>query len=917
MRVADNVQAIRAQWCDVDVGDADKKYPTIKAAIQGVVALCKQLHIPAPMIVQSGGGIHCYWPFTRDVPAAEARQRMRGFSAAARAMGFKHDPSRTADTASILRPIGTTWRKDGAIPVRLLRDAAPMDPDMFYAQVAEYIPPPANRVVGTQDEDDEWSTGPREYPPSSAVKVAIYCPTMGAVAAAAGNVPEPLWRLALGLVKNCTEGEELAHAWSQGHPAYDREETTNKFARWEVGPPTCEQFAGHSDACTDCPHSDTVRSPIHLGYDIPPAQTTGEAAGDEQPETPSDGLASTPIAAPAVAASAALRRVVAYNRRLPQNVPYWPTKYRWDGQFLSVFTKDPSDPLDPGTWQPFLTRLLYPFMRYPDDEGEMQVRVSALTSTVTNKWRDFDIPAKALADNKALASALGAYEVYGMGEKGTVATRRFFQDIIANMQDMDVETNAYSSFGWQEDAFVIGSTAITKSSIEPVYLSDRVPSDARCDFGVKGTAQDWADLVDHIYNREGAEPYQFMICAGFGAPLISLVRSDLWHGIPIALTGEGGLGKTTTCMVACSMYGSPGKFAISTNELGSTMNALISRVGLMRHLPLVLDEMTGRTTQELQAMLYALSNGKPKERNRPDGTLIDTQLRWDTTTFITGNINITGMLSALDKNRAEATQLRCFEIMIEDGFNDRVFAGINAKDLIEQQLLGNCYGAAGQKYLQYVITNHEAITKQLHKLRSRFCPDGRDMTRERFYFDALATALLGGMIAKKLGLINFDLNGIQKWATAHIKTLRFSRHNNLSTVEDYLAEFLSSLHGRTVVTEKYTDSRTAPIFEVDTREVRNPVARIVREDHKFYVANKYMTEWCSENGIQPKWFKDELDKRNLLVLANGKQDNRVSLFKGTSLPTTQARCVELNYDLLMEHHKAAKLSVVTGKQQTV
>lgn len=889
MRKADNASHVRAQWADLDVdpsGQDSKKYASIREAAEGVRDFCKTLGIPAPMLVQSGVGVHCYWLFDRDVSAEQAQPYMRAFVRAARHNNFKQDTKRAGDLASILRPVGSHHRKGEPLPVRLLRDADPVDPDRFQARLEPYLAddtPPST--------DDEWGTGlQRDYAPSYTAEIVKHCRTLYDVAKVRGNVEEPLWRAMLGLVKYTEEGDSMAHEMSKGHPEYDAAETQNKLDHWTYGPATCEEFSLHSDACQKCKHLGQISSPIHLGY------------REEKQVT----------APPPPKAKPKIQHVNAraYARCLPPSLPFWPAKYRWDGVMLSKFVKDPDDPDSPGSWVPFLDKLLYPFMRFQDDEGEMFLRVSVLISPKHNRWKEFDMPARALSENRAFNTALGTYEVYTMSQKQSIMARQYFQDIISGMQDMGLETEAYKSFGWQGEKFVIGTTALTASSEEPVFLSDRCPVDAHTDFGVSGTTEEWASLVDHIYNRPGAEPYQFLFCAAFGAPLISMASSDLWHGIPIALTGEGGLGKTTTCMAACSMYGQPGKFSISTNELGSTMNALISRVSLMKNLPLVMDEMTGRRTEELQGMLYALSNGKPKERNRPDGTLIETGARWDTTTFITGNMNITAMLSQLDKQRAEATQLRCFEIPLEDSFNARVFEGLNAKEMVENQLLAQNYGAAGREYLQYVIKNNQAVGRHLRKMRARMAPENQDETRERFYLDAIATALVGGAIAKQLGLIDFDLNKIKKWAMDHVKSLRTNRASTLSTVEDYLGAFLNSLHGRTVVTDRFNDARSGPVFEVDTREVKNPIARVTLSDKWFLVSHTHFIEWCSDNNIHAKWFKEELDKRGMLAHSLETARYRASLFKGTSLPSTQTRVVQFDFDALMSTGKASHLKAV-------
>ena len=892
MRKADNAAYVKSQWVDIDVGPG-KPYADRNEAIKALAKACKTIGIPAPMIVKSGVGLHCYWPFDRDVEASVAQPYMQAFANALTASGLKQDASRTADLASVLRTVGSHHRKAEPIEVTLIRDADPINPYKLYSVIEDHLPPVSNSSVL-----DEWGTGPVEYPPSYATKIVKQCGTLQLLSEVRGDVEEPLWRAMLGLLKHCEDGEHLAHEWSDGHPDYNYSETQEKMELWEAGPPTCQQFSNMCEECDTCPFREKIKSPIHLGYDE--LQTHPVIATDAEDEETAEDEEELDIAE---------RKVISYLRKMPHELPFWPKNYRWDGYKLSKFVKSVEED-EPDRWVPFTDKLVYPFIRYPDDEGEMQLRVSVLISGKRKRWKEFDVPAKALADNKATNSALGAYEVYCMGTKGTVMAREFFQDVISGMQTLDIETSAYSNFGWHNGAFVIGTTALTPKGPEPVFLSEKVPEDANADFGMAGSTERWAELIDEIYNRPGAEPYQFMICAGFGAPLVSLANSDLWHGIPIALTGEGGLGKTTTCHVACSMYGAPGRFSISTNELGATMNALISRVGLMRHLPLVMDEMTGRKTEEMQAMLYALSNGKPKERNRPDGSLISVTNRWDTLTFITGNMNITAMLGQLDKHRAEATQLRCFEIPLDDGFNDRVFAGMNAKDMIEKQLLGENYGHAGREYLAYVLKNKDTIAKQLHKLRSKFAPTSRDETRERFYLDCIATALLGGMIAKKLGLISFDLAKIQKWAVEHTKSLRVNRSSNLSTVEDYLGEFLTALHGRTVVTETMGDARSKQRIEIDTKEVREPVARLAHQDRKFFVMNKYFNDWCSKHNIHAKWLKDELDKRGLLLRTQGDVETKISLFKGTTLPSTQQRCLQLDYDMLMSAATGPTLRVV-------
>lgn len=893
-RKANNVAFVRSQWLDIDVGEG-KDYSDRKSAAAALAAVCKDLGIPTPMVVGSGRGFHCYWVFTEDVPAEQARRTHTAFSEALKAKEFKHDSSRTADLASILRPVGTHWRKEGAVAVSLLRDAPPVEYSTFAAAVSEYVVPEAVHI------GDEWSTGPKEYPPSSALQIIKFCPAMAMVANERGNVPEPLWRAMLGIVKHTVEGEALAHKWSAGHPSYDPVETQSKFDNWTAGPTSCSTFAGNCDACAGCKYAEK-KSPIHLGY-------TEDAPPQAKPEVFDE--TATKQAKPAKQ-SAPIINAESYKNKSPTELPFWPEKgYAWDGTSLRKAFKDEDGQT---TWVEFCRTFFYPFLRFQQEDGTWAVRFCALVDPVRRRWREAEIPSAKVAENQALANALAAYEIFSVGKHGKELMKQYMQDMIGRLNNHNIETVTYNGFGWHDGGFVVGDTKITAAGEEPVLLGAQVPPDVKGSFGVAGSAAEWSELINTLYNRKGAEPYQFIICAAFGAPLIKLTASDLWHGIPIALTGDTGLGKTTTCMVACSMYGKAKNMYINTQEQGATMNALIQRVAVARNLPIVLDEITGRTSNDMQGMLFALSNGKPKERLRSDGSSIGSNLRWDTISFVTGNLNITSLLAELDRQKAEATQMRCFEIALPAGFNSRVFAGVNAKELTDT-LLGSQYGVVGREYLQFVMRNEEKIVDKLQRMRHKFLPTTQEETRERFYYDLMVTALMGGAIAKQLGLISFDLNAVREWADNHIRSMRIVRGASTYAPEDYFQEFMASLHGRTVVTKGFRDLRmhkNAQIEFIDERGLRDPIARHAVEDRKFLISAKGFNTWCADHKINATWLRDELDKRAYFVRPAGSSDLTTSLrlFKGTNLAGTQTRVLELNYDLI-DNGAAARPSHLT------
>ncbi len=127
-REAQNAKLLKALFLDLDCGEdkAESKqgYATKSDALKALKAFHKSVALPSPMIVDSGGGIHAYWPFKVAVPAADWKNAAKGLKALCKSCGLLADPVVTADAARILRPVGSHNRKyDYPRRVVLLRDA--------------------------------------------------------------------------------------------------------------------------------------------------------------------------------------------------------------------------------------------------------------------------------------------------------------------------------------------------------------------------------------------------------------------------------------------------------------------------------------------------------------------------------------------------------------------------------------------------------------------------------------------------------------------------------------------------------------------------------------------------------------------------------------------------------------------------
>jgi hypothetical protein len=280
-RKAENVMAVGSFWCDLDVGDDPKKYPSIKIAATHLLQFCHDTGLADPLIVKSGNGLHVYWPMDEDMTPDEWLPAAHLLKQVAKAYGLKADPSRTADIASILRPPGTHHRKAEPKLVRVVQKGVIGTLAAFRAALERQAGTarPASRLSKAASINDDLIAG-QEFPPSSGHKIASECAVMALMRDTRGDVDQPTWYHSIGVLAFTTEGEALCHEWSDGHPSYSPSETSKKVGQaLKYAPTTCVKLAeDQPDLCQTCPHYGRIVSPISLGYEpLVPVPTAWQA----------------------------------------------------------------------------------------------------------------------------------------------------------------------------------------------------------------------------------------------------------------------------------------------------------------------------------------------------------------------------------------------------------------------------------------------------------------------------------------------------------------------------------------------------------------------------------------------------------------------------------------------------------------
>ena len=133
-RTAENAKVMRSFFLDIDCAeDGPKTYADKETGLAAFNAFLSKTGLDKlglPLVVDSGGGYHVYWPLTANVDIATWKPAAENFKRLCKQEGLRIDFSVPADAARVLRVPGTTnWkrvRKYGiTLPVVVWQEPSP------------------------------------------------------------------------------------------------------------------------------------------------------------------------------------------------------------------------------------------------------------------------------------------------------------------------------------------------------------------------------------------------------------------------------------------------------------------------------------------------------------------------------------------------------------------------------------------------------------------------------------------------------------------------------------------------------------------------------------------------------------------------------------------------------------------------
>jgi len=353
-------------------------------------------------------------------------------------------------------------------------------------------------------------------------------------------------------------------------------------------------------------------------------------------------------------------------------------------------------------------------------------------------------------------------------------------------------------------------------------------------------------------------------------------------------------GKSLALYAVNSLIGSPKKLLMCKDD---TANALYKIRGILNNLPCTMDELTTVDDKTLVEMAYALSQGREKramDKNRN----LRTPVMWNGPTFISTNVSLIQKYEAVQTN-SDPLRARTLEIPQ----HDRTFiSGVGGEGRSRGELffdrIDENNGWAFPELVEAISTFGGPLAL-LNAGRKRFATKFNIAfeEQERFYRTGIINAWVMGTLAKKIGLIPFDIDTTIQHILDHVETIRDNAVLSKQDVFDTLGQFLQENNDKLIeVTEEYGSH----IEQVRLPAPEKAVARIkVVYDTKTAVLPG--SQLAVNLAVFKTWLgrtRDSIDRVERELSAAGalvSKRERITMFKGCSNRNPgQAHCLIVN-----------------------
>ena len=872
-RTQNNVESLKSFWVDIDCGEGKSNphektgrpegYETQAKALQALVSFCKKVNLPRPLIVNSGNGVHAYWPLQEEVRKEEWEPVARRLRTLCVDNDFYVD-TKVFEAARVLRPLGTYNFKGDAegVPEKPVCVIGPVIPAMAFESFRDLLGAPqyTEEVKAPKRELSALGKALRDKYSTLFSQIIVRsakgegCAQILDCYQNRATLSEPRWFNVLSIASKCDDAEKAIQKVSEGHPDYDPIKVINK-AKGIKAPHTCLQFEQTNPGlCAGCPHKARgMKSPIQLGSVIKKSKAQEVVAPAATPEAEDIIL----------------------------KIPKLPNPY-FRGDNGGIFKEIRLPPKSEDGEETIKNILVYEHdlfvwkrMNDPNDGDAIVLNLRLPMDGL----RQFTVTNTQLTDQTDLRKRLASHGVV-VSSKLFPEVQEYLLTAVRNLQYKKRVELMRLQFGWvdNDSKFILGDREITADG---TYHSP--PSSTTMDIAkhvhAAGSFEKWKQVFN-LYGEEGHEPHAFAAFTAFGAPLLKFMGQN--GGIINVIHPDSGTGKTTVLHMCNSVYGNPeGLCAV----FADTLNAKLMRLGIMNNLPFTIDEITNLTAKEFSTLAYSMSQGRGKDRLKASSNELRLNLTtWATMSLASSNASFYEKMTA-DKLSPEGELMRVIEYKIAGTSSIPTDYG---KEMFDHQLQKN-YGHAGEIYLEYLVKNLEEVVKMALQLQAKLDKNLKLSQRERFWSAFIAANLAGASVAKRLNLHDIDIRKVYGWIPAMVAGLREEVALPVTSASSVVGDYINRHIQNILVIEDAIDKRNSKAKQPDVEPRSSLLIRYEPDTQLMFLAAKAFKDDCVSLQIN---YKSTINNLTLNGIYKGTKNKRLS--KGMEVVSPAVHCIVLD-----------------------
>mgnify|MGYP003649392285 FL=1 len=833
-RLAKHATYRKSLFVDLDVGkdkaESGKGYATKEEAEKALDDFVEKTLLPPVIKLDSGNGIHGYWPLQEELTIKEWEPYAEKFFNFCLEHKLLVDSSVMCDAARIMRSPDSINYKKGKepAPAKLLTEEIHEYPlELIKDRIGE-VEVSLDVILKdrklTNDQRKALKLDNFQSVFSTIAKKSLRgkdgCNQIKHILMNATMLEEPLWYAGLSIAQHCKDRDTAIHLMSENHKDYDPDITEAKATQSQDKPFSCEKFNDlNPTGCDGCSHRGKITNPLAIGKEFVPAPTT-EMTPVEQYKQGGTLLSLG---------------------GLPKDLH----PFVYGGADGGIYFEHPQEMDEDGQALPRKKPMLvspydlYPINRiYSATEGEC---LNMMYHPPNDKPREFMMPMEHLYDPTRFKQIVLRNGVFfdPNNQQGRYLMTYIYRwgDYLLSKSKAEIMR---TQMGWtpDKDAFVIGNKEIDlKGNVVNSPTSPLCKGIAQ-HLNTEGSYQEWKNTANKL-DTPSLELHAFTMLTGFGSVLMEETTTN---GMTVCLTGtDSGSGKTGALQAALSIWGNPE--ALKLTQGGATENALTARYLAFHNLPFGLDEVGNIEGRALSNLIHKISNGKAKVRMQASvNAEREYEMSASLIALFTSNHSLYNTLQTVKKNpHGEVARLLEITVNKPKIFFDDPTAGASIF-----QPYNHHYGHAGFDFINKLFGySKEEIRIKIDKWLVKFKKDFGDDTTYRFHENMIACTFAAGEIAVENDIVDLDLVRIYTATVSELINIRDNVIGRINEVdyESMLGEYINAHNANILALEVNENNKV-------NQEPRGELLiRAEIDTAKMFIEKRHFREYLGKAGI--------------------------------------------------------------------